>query len=611
MAALFLLGITVGTLAWDKIVLPFSNPWGVIGRMSLMGYNPANNIARFVVFVLLPSLSLVMVYLGAGKWLRDFLFSTAVHKVLPEVRSGARTMLLLIAFSVVVALNSPVMMSHGIDPFHEGETLGTSVSYMAGQVPYKDFIFAHGVYQDPLRAVLSFKLFGRSIASARTIESTHNVLAFILLGIFALKLFRGRPLAAFATVLSAGLFWFLNLASPKVLEYILPPLILPSESTTFGFLIAGLSAYRLCCRENPSRAGIAVSGFMFSLIPVASFAYSVDKGFFLLAAFIVLTPLLALLPSGRNRFFLASLAAGFASGTVIFLALVNGGAIDFIKFVLFTMPRYKELMDGIIYPINVWSAFLACALCAFNLFWLVKRFLGKLHKEGWRAPAVFVRGHFPEFMVFVLSIFLFRSALGRSDLIHIATSILLTYILFAFIVLRHFHIGFIEKLGLKKAAAAFAAIAITAISLFGAYRIHAAGLIKHNFPLGVKDEEFIPRNYMATIDFLRRNLGEGETFFTLTSEAIWYYFLDQPAVTRFPTVWFGAPLFYQQEIINDLEKSNVKYIIYTNSHWSNFIDGVSNQMRLYMVNDYISREYKLHRRIYDNEIWIKKTFSEP
>lgn len=30
-------------------------------------------------------------------------------------------------------------------------------------------------------------------------------------------------------------------------------------------------------------------------------------------------------------------------------------------------------------------------------------------------------------------------------------------------------------------------------------------------------------------------------------------------------------------------------------------------MRLYMVNDYISREYKLHRRIYDNEIWIKKT----
>lgn len=166
MAALFLLGITVGTLAWDKIVLPFSNPWGVIGRMSLMGYNPANNIARFVVFVLLPSLSLVMVYLSAGKWLRDFLFSTAVHKVLPEVRSGpvrsgARTMLLLIAFSVVVALNSPVMMSHGIDPFHEGETLGTSVSYMAGQVPYKDFIFAQGVYQDPLRAVLSFKLFGR------------------------------------------------------------------------------------------------------------------------------------------------------------------------------------------------------------------------------------------------------------------------------------------------------------------------------------------------------------------------------------------------------------------------------------------------------------------
>ena len=38
--AIFSAGITLGYFFWDKITLPFKNPWDVLGPLTIMKYNP-------------------------------------------------------------------------------------------------------------------------------------------------------------------------------------------------------------------------------------------------------------------------------------------------------------------------------------------------------------------------------------------------------------------------------------------------------------------------------------------------------------------------------------------------------------------------------------------
>ena len=95
----------------------------------------------------------------------------------------------------------------------------------------------------------------------------------------------------------------------------------------------------------------------------------------------------------------------------------------------------------------------------------------------------------------------------------------------------------------------------------------------------------------------------------MTSEASWYYFIRKPCPIRFPIVWFAMPYFYQSEIVEDLKKSRVKYILYKNDARSNRFGGFGNEVKLPVVVDYIKKNYCFFIKINDNEIWIKKAGS--
>ncbi|MBE7413949.1 MAG: hypothetical protein HS130_01445 [Deltaproteobacteria bacterium] len=611
LAGLFLLAVMIGALLWEKIVLPFKNPWGVIGVLTMIGYNPTNDIFRFVAFILIPPLILMLAYMVSRTRLRGLLFNAPPDtERATQAQPGTWVKPAVIAFAVLMAVNSPAIMGE-IDTLHEGETLGMSVSHEAGLVPYKDFIFIHGLYQDPLRSLLAFKLFGRSIASTRVLENIHNVLAFTLIGLLAIKLSKGRPLFAFAAVLLPGMAWITNSLYLNLRDYIMPAAVMTSDLTVMSFLIAGISLYRLAEREKPGRAGLFLAAFFYSFIPFASFAYSVDKGYFILAAFIVLTPPVYFFFFRRNRFFLISVILGAVSGASLFILLLRGGTVEFFKYAVLTMPRYTDLVNGFVYPIGAWSAFMACIVFAFNAFWIVKRLLGELNSKGWRdAPGAFIKTHFPELMMFVLSVFLFRTALGRSDDNHLASSLWLPYMLFFYILLRSGTMGLPLAPRLKKAFSVIAVAAIAVVSLSGLYRAYSADLIRHNFPIGVTDEEFIPANYKATISFLKERYSAGETFFTLTNEPIWYYFVNQPSMSRFPFVFAAGPLFYQEDIVDSIERNGVKYVIFWNSNThSNNIDGINNKSRFPVVSNHIRKNFRLLGWIDDNEMWIRKDAS--
>ena len=66
------------------------------------------------------------------------------------------------------------------------------------------------------------------------------------------------------------------------------------------------------------------------------------------------------------------------------------------------------------------------------------------------------------------------------------------------------------------------------------------------------------------------------------------------------------PPFYQKEIVDDLRKRSVKYVLYRNDHWANDIDGFDNAARLPIVMKYLDNEFRFFNKIDDNEIWGRK-----
>ena len=85
----------------------------------------------------------------------------------PAIASPARALVLsLFAAGVLISAFS---MLNGIDPFDEGLMLQAARRITAGQVPYRDFLWAYGPAQPYLLALL-FKLFGVSLLQWRIIR---------------------------------------------------------------------------------------------------------------------------------------------------------------------------------------------------------------------------------------------------------------------------------------------------------------------------------------------------------------------------------------------------------------------------------------------------------
>lgn len=629
--AIFSIGIALGLFFWNKIELPFQNPWGVTGLLTKIRYNPGNDLIRFAVFILFPILILSVVYLLNIKKFRDICFGRysnnfrcSISTELPSL-AGKILAVILVIFTILVAFYHPTYHSAGrFDTYHEGETLGASVSYIDGKIPYKDFLFTHGIYQDPLRSIIAFKLFGRSIGSARTLQSIVKILTYLLLSVFLIKIYNGNYSYCFATlIIFILLHERIRFAIAFIPQFIptlyagfqvhVPQLtlIVARDITTFSFLITiPLLQKFIVCRETDVKKFFVIN-FVFSFIPLASFGYSIDRGFYLFAVYLIVSPLLYFFFFRRSIFrirYLISSFLGLSSAMVLLVLLLRGGFVEFFKFTFLVMPRYKELMDGKVYPIHdVW--FLAiCILIAANLYWVILKLIKEFYlNSGELVLSIknFMEKYLIEFCLLLLSIFTFRSALGRSDWEHVAYNSFTTYILSAYIFIKYYLHSILHRYRLNRLFTYFLVFLIISISSLYIYRIYDENLVVENFPFKIRDSEFIPANYKAAISFLKNNLNDEDKFVTMTSEASWYYFIDRPCPIRFPIVWFATPYFYQNEMVEGLQKSNVKFILYKNGGKPNRIDGFDNEIRLPIVIDYIKKNYVFFKKIDDNEIWIK------
>jgi hypothetical protein len=611
LSLIFIISFTAAFIIAKHIYLPFKNPWNIIGLLPTIKFNPLNNIIRFMLMVGCPSLILFLISISPKA---DKLFHTDSpqnhNKTLindADTKTGSTFSYLLFAGSllicILVALCVPTYTSNGdFDSFHEGEALGPSISLINGKLPYKDFIFVHGIFQDPLRAVTAYKLFGKSIGSVRTLESIMKICTFLLFFVFALKLFKGNYFYAYLLFL---LLIILIICKPPFI------VLMPRDITTFAFLYFTASLYsELAAGNNTAKLKNAVSFFCFSFLPIASFGYSIDRGFYISATYCILCPII--LYGCRHKklvsYYCIWAASGLLAGMIFLGILLRWQFGAFIDFVFLTFPKYKELMDGMVYPLTVSKPILLLPIIFISLalYWMTCRYIQllRISDSFFTGSRKYIKTYFMEICLLIMSVFYFRNALGRAEDIHVSYSSAPILILWIYILVRHYeHRLYLIRPNGRKYLTALIVPAVVMIVFYSLFEINHNSLLTENFPLKITDKDFIPK-YARTIRFLKDNLNGEENFFTMTSEASWYYFIDKCCPVKFPVVWFAMPAFYQQEVVGGLQKSNVKYILYRNKHWGNIIDGFTSQERLPIVDNYIKANYKYFKTIEDNELWI-------
>lgn len=603
LAGPYVLGIAAGLVLQEYVSLPFRNPWDVIGPLTMLRYNPWTNVVRFAVVVAAPLACLAVVATLSSAFRRHVLSRVSESDAPPVTgRAAAQTKSLawvwsavIVAIALTVSLNRSARIFE-LDVFHEGESLGAAVSWQAGNAPYSGIVFAHGVFQDPYRSVLAFRLFGRSIGAVRTLESMQKIAAYLLLAVLLMRVFPlGMAACAAVGVMAVGL-------ASRSIE------IQTRDLTTMVFLLSFVGLHRSTGFVRRASRWRAICSCLLAVSVLGAFADSVDRGLFLLVGYALLAPFayVALGDDRRERRrFLVGAGAGVVAGLVLLRLALRGPFGPFVDYVFLSMPRYWELMDGYVFPLLEPAFLAATLLVAFNTYWLALSIASVAMEERKGIVGRLFDRYGLEAGLWVISLCVFRSALGRADLPHLTPSLWPTLLLSLRIGWREGRRAWVPS-RVRHAVLSLSCAAGVLIAAGGGWRVFQSDLVTRNFPWRVPDSRFIPSSYVATIEFLRRTVKPGDQFFAFNNEAIWYYFLDRPSPSRFYVPWFAVPSQYQRELVGDLEAARVTYVLYHNESMGSSLDGISNERRLPVVSKYLREHFQFLTRLDGNEIWVRR-----
>jgi len=633
--ACLVVGVWIGVKIWEHIRLPFSNPYGVIGVLNDNQYSPLNNIVGFSILALMPVILLAMAHLFLLKRFRYNVFVEETCNIefsqQPDFVLKKSLKILLYTVLLLFAGSSMLEQSHGgtMDTFHEGETLGPAICYREGQVPYRDTIFLHGLYQDPLRTLLAFHLFGTSIESMRHLEIFHLMASAMLLTVIILMIFKNRKLSAIVTtfiffivlVVSAYKSHFpfkAYISSFLPGGHIFPPLeiavIRGRDIPVFLFIILFIVLHQLV-KQDGKKKSVLIVNTLLSAMPIFSLIYSIDVGFYVLFAYFLLFPFVYWMYVRHKQYektILFTVVLGWGGAFLLLGTLLRWDYVSFVDYVFLKIPAYKELMDGLPFPRDYRSIFY-CTLMAANLIWLCFRFCREYYKNNQeirRAVKGLFDNHFVSVLLLVISVAFFRSALGRFDIYHekyVATPL---FLLFFYNVCFSFDFSVKRSVYYRFLIGSVAVLAIiSGVNLFRSFQREG---FFYRLVCRTSDHQLIPSEYHQAIEFLSKNLKATETFVTLSSEASWYYFVNKSCPVRFPVIWFAATNDFQREFIKQIEnQSNIKYIIYKTpvDYIGTYFDsGFGIEKRCPLVFEYINKDFVPHVTFNGIDIWIRKDY---
>lgn len=612
-------------LIWDGIRLPFRDKEGIISYLPLLQYNPSSNILRFLVSILLPPIACLLFWLIADR--------SAQAKQKSRTRLLQIGSIILVTFCILLAFGMGIKQNstdvklnppdaYGgpysgalLDTFHEGETLGPAISYQNPTLkPYKDFVVIHGVFQDPLRTVIAFKLFGTSIGASRAFVVILGIATFLMLYALLLVIFRGNLIKAGIGLALMSLLLFPQTTLPFIGTYIYGTQFPFRDIATLAFLIVAIIGMR--ARIGDKTDQLKWMSVAIGFIVVAGFANSIDRAMYIAGLSVAwLLLVMTLKPRGFMKNSLLPYAFGLIAGIPILGLAIKWAFKDFFTY-LFTMSRYKEYLDGMIMqqpkiPVGI---ILLCVAGGLTIFGA--KIVTTLHSAGpsksdtpalklsamRKVVAQLIKQHYVLILLFLTGVVFLRSAIGRALPDHFIYSIQWLYLTLVYVLIRH---AYSLKVKLPtKVLFNYLGILLIVFSL-GYYVIAVKKIdIKADaFPTSLKDSSVVRTDYLETASYLKHNLGPDESFITLTSEASWYYLVGKPSPINYPVIWYAFTHTERQKIAESItNNSKITYVI-TNNNWTSNFDYVPNPDRFPEIYSVLTKYYVPEAGFGQQTVW--------
>lgn len=597
---IFVIGSWIGLSLWDEIILPFSNPYNVVGPLTVEEFNPNTNFLRYIVLLSIPSLvAFVTVILFKNNFRLSF--KEKNHSVSNKYAYGIilLSVVMIIVF-VFQFLNQP-FRAEPLDIFHTGEQLTPAFNYLHKGGIWRDSLFVHGAIRDTLITSTTWKIFNTETIGlsqiAMSISSFGPYISFMLLIISIVITFGHKKADLYGTLISV-IFFVIFLYTHQIAY---------ASTGREPVMFISLAVF-LFALVRSSKIGSYISGLLVAL----NLLYSIDIGAYYFAL-IVTTIIVSIFLSIFNRidrnalklipFILAGLVTGFVFIQIVF------GSTEFKYFLGNTLMLFKtkDLYDAYIYrnPLVDIKAgrpfyYLPILSISLGLFYFVIKYtyLFFVNKK-------FNSKHFfIHFLVVIAAVVFYRSALGRSDEGHIRYSALFGYLSLGFIIADLIYSQ--KEYYIKLAILFFIGMN------FSLVLVHTRGFIKENIYTSFErmeayakldDTYFLNTSEVAGVSRLREIFNEEECIYSMTSQAAVPYLIRKPSCTKHFVVWFASADPYREELLGYLETEKPKFILYSSDDGLTNFDGISNRVRFSELYEYIDKNYSYYETV-EGRGWV-------
>tara|TARA_Y100000591_G_C21832265_1_gene700358 strand:+ start:415 stop:2214 length:1800 start_codon:yes stop_codon:yes gene_type:complete len=571
---LFLFSVFIGSSTWDLIEISYQDP-GIIGQYSKNKYNGFNDILRYSLFLIIPTVTILFYkYFVNKNFLSDLSFffkGGTSDRFIFGKNINLNLFYLFVIFILFLGFFSTNFPTFAIDSYHEGQRTSSAYKNFIDNTLWSGSYITVGIFYETLSSSIFWKFFDHiSIGLARFADVVYIFIfkiLFVSLIYYLTKLTKlNNPKQITFFLINSALIIFLvdyNIGNVDVISYREIPIIL----LIFFFI------------QVVSNNKVLFSLFCISALSVISMLWGVDRG--IVYNILILIILFYLILTKKNKEFFY----------FIFFIVLNWISLYFVLgkefnyFIHNTFLIYKEMnyVHGIIHPTpftdqanssratKTLLLILICIMISINLI-----FKKKYPKE------------FVKLIIFftIISVGSYLYALGRSDGPHIKNSFgfpLITFVIFiSYLLLKKIkNFSGVKLLSLNVIILFFMTLSsnINLSNLFSFKK-------RHQSYINLEDHKFLSNTEKKLVQFLEPKVKNLECIQLFSNDAILYYLLRKKSCTKFYFVWSASSIFNQRRFINDLKK--VDLIIYGGQ--KNLWDYPLSE-KLFLVDNYINKNF--------------------
>lgn len=595
---IFILSIVLVTILWEHVNLPYNFDPRIIGdNYHLANHHPQNDTIRFLLFLGIPFISLIIFYeYNSKKLFNNFkilIDNQVSHNQINDENLNKYFFIIVSILFFEFFLIDFKNQNYLIDLFHEGLWLSASQNLKdTGQLWLSSYI-ARGFFGNFHPYFLWDVLGYQSIGVTRFFNLILILINKILIVLIAKKLslstnFRNNEKIILFLSLAISFLYFTSYGSPLFFK----------RSFLLLLFVVFLINFFL---TKKNKKFYALSLGLFSSIGM--FWY-IDIGIYINLIIFVFAILLIISTQYRHLYFLIlSLILGWC---FIFLLLPLDEFFQFINNTILIISTIEHI-QGLVYPTPFISMDTRStkALIVFLITGFI--ILRTINKQNLTDKTFLLLTS----ILFVIGIIYFKYGLSRSDSGHIRNASAFLYLSTISIIYFSTLDFLLKKKMLSKTQSRFIFLSLIIIFLISVFinKKYENKSITNLFDaknsisllLNYQDKKFLTDDYIKFIDYYKKLSKEDNCVMIFTNEVALYYLLRKKSCSKYYLMYTATPNKIQKSLVKDINYKKPSFIVYK-SDIDLYGDNVN---RLNFVNNFIKENYTFYEKFNYWEIYKK------